>query len=101
MTPEEEFEQGQREGRARARRKSFLWLTSWVSASIVFCGILVPLVMLEVSVIAALPFLRLLGRAVFFLFAMIAASAAGVVWRFAGGAKLKEIEAWERKRDDW
>jgi hypothetical protein len=100
MTPEEEFEQGQREGRARERRKTFYWLTSWVSASIVFVGIVVPLVMAEVAILNELPFLRLAGRGVFFLFVLIAAAAAGVVWRFAGGAKLKEIEAWERKRDD-
>ena len=72
-----------------------------MSATIAFFGILVPLVKLEISIIAAVPLLGVLGRAVFVLFAMIASTGAAFVWALAGGKRLKAIEAWERKRDEW
>jgi hypothetical protein len=100
MTPEEEFEQGQRKGRERESLKMLLRTSAWLAAVVVFFGIAVPLVWLETEIISAVPLLRVLGRLVFFLFMMIAALPAGIAWRKAGGDRLKEIEAWERKRDD-
>src|SRR5690242_2919737 len=100
MTPEEEFEQGQREGRAREREKTLHRITSWGAAMIVGFGIFVPLVWFELAIIRAVPLLAVLGRVIFFVFAMMAAAAAAFVWRHTGGNRLKEIEAWERKRDD-
>ena len=101
MTPEEEFEKGQREGREREQHKTFLKMTSYTAATVVFFGVFGPLFRFELAVIQAVPLLGLFGRYVLLLFVMIAAIPAGLVWRRAGGDKLKAIEAWERKRDDF
>jgi hypothetical protein len=95
-----ELEKGQREGRERERLKTLLRTSAWMAGTVVFFGVAVPLVWLETSIIKAVPPLAALGRVVFFLFVMIAAVPAGVVWRKAGGDRLKAIEKWERERDD-
>jgi hypothetical protein len=100
MTPEEEFERGQAEGRARLRKKAFLRTSAYGLGMATFFGIFIPLMVFEVQIIDFVPFLAAFGRLGILLFAAIAAVPARFVWSIAGGKALRDIEAWERRRDD-
>jgi hypothetical protein len=91
MDPREELEQHQQAGRARERRKALCRFTATVSAILTFALVIAPLFYF---------FGELLGRRGVLLFIATAAAPAGAVYRFAGGAEVAAIEAWERKRDD-
>jgi hypothetical protein len=99
VSPEEEFEESQRQGRRREWTKKVLRTTSITSGIVTFVALFTGLTMMEVAILELVPVLEVFGRLLWYVFGAVAGTMGIVVARLAGGRRLAEIEKWEDARD--